>query len=188
MSINFYKLSKCAQNADLLGNEHESSKSLSQLVWSEASYAATMDKTDRRIAELLTEDGRASNKAIADALDLSPRLVGARIDSMIENREFRIAAVADVFAAGNDLVLAVGIAVRGRETLAVANDLAELDEVCAVNVVSGEFDLEALVLSADHETLRELVSDRFSAIPGIDHISPALGLELFKFESTWSKF
>ncbi|MCA9510126.1 MAG: Lrp/AsnC family transcriptional regulator [Myxococcota bacterium] len=147
-----------------------------------------MDDTDRRIAELLREDGRASHRAIADALGLSPRAVGARIDAMLERREVRVAAVADVFEAGNDLVLAVGLSVRGRPTLEVAEELAALDEVCAVNVVSGEFDLEVLILSADHDTLRELVAQRLSSIDGIERLSPALGLELFKFESAWSRF
>jgi DNA-binding Lrp family transcriptional regulator len=147
-----------------------------------------MDETDQRIADLLHEDGRASNRAIADALDLSPRLVGSRIDSMLEKRELRIAAVADIFEAGHDLVLAVGLAVRGRATLEVAEELAALEEICAVNIVSGEFDLEVLILSADHDTLREFVSTRLSSIRGIESLSPALGLELFKFESTWSNF
>ncbi|MEZ4282781.1 MAG: AsnC family transcriptional regulator [Myxococcota bacterium] len=147
-----------------------------------------MDETDRRIADFLREDGRATHRAIADALGLSPRLVGSRIDSMIERRELRIAAIADVFGAGNDLLLAVGIAVRGRPTLEVAEELAAIEEVCAVNVVSGEFDIEVLILSADHETLRDCFTNRVSAIRGIERISPALGLELFKFESTWSRF
>jgi Lrp/AsnC family transcriptional regulator for asnA, asnC and gidA len=147
-----------------------------------------MDETDRRIADLLGEDGRASHRAIADALGLSPRLVASRIDSMLEKRILKIAAVADVFAAGNDLVLAVGVAVRGRATLDVAEELAALEEVCAVNVVSGEFDLEVLILSADHETLREFVANRVSSIRGIESLSPALSLELFKFESTWARF
>lgn len=153
-----------------------------------ATLTSKMDETDRRIADLLREDGRASNRAIADALGLSPRLVGSRIDSMIERRELRIAAIADIFGAGNDLLLAVGLSVRGRPTLEVAEELAALDEVCAVNVVSGEFDVEVLILSADHETLREFVSTRVSSIRGIESVSPALSLELFKFESTWSKF
>ncbi len=147
-----------------------------------------MDDTDRRIAELLREDGRASHRAIAEALGLSARLVGSRIDAMIRRRELRIAAVADLFEAGNDLVLAVGLAVRGRPTRDVAEELAALEEVVAVNVVSGEFDLEVLILSADHGTLRDFVSQRLSSIQGIERLSPALGLELFKFESTWSRF
>ena len=147
-----------------------------------------MDETDRRIADFLNEDGRASNRAIGEALGLSPRLVGARIDSMLDRRELRIAAVADVFEAGNDLMLAVGLSVRGRPTLEVAEELGEIEEVCAVNVVSGEFDLEVLILSADHETLREFVATRLSSIRGIERLSPALALELFKFESAWSRF
>ena len=146
-----------------------------------------MDDTDRRIADFLRTDGRASHRAIADALGLSPRLVGSRIESMLRNRELAIAAVADVFEAGNDLVLAVGVAVRGRATLEVAEELAALEDVVAVNAVSGEFDLEALIISADHETLREFVATRVSSIRGIERLSPALGLELFKFESTWTR-
>lgn len=147
-----------------------------------------MDRTDQRIVELLRRDGRTSNRALAEALDLSPRAVSNRIDGMLERRELRISAVTDLFEAGNDLVLAVGVAVRGRATLDVAEELAEFDEVCAVNVVSGEFDVEVLLLSADHETLRDFVSTRLSSIEGIERLSPALGLELFKFESTWSRF
>ncbi len=147
-----------------------------------------MDETDQRIAEHLSRDGRASHRAIADALDLSARMVGSRIEAMIERRELAVTAVADVFEAGNDLVLAVGIAVRGRATREVAQELAALDEVCAVNVVSGEFDLEALILSADHGTLREFIATRVASIRGIERLTPALGLELFKFESTWSTF
>ncbi len=147
-----------------------------------------MDRTDERIIEVLREDGRASNRAIAEALDLSARVVSSRVDGMVERRELRVTAVADLFEAGNDLVLAVGVAVRGRATLAVAEELARLEAVCAVNVVSGEFDLEVLLLSADHETLRDFVSNRLSSIDGIDRLSPALGLELFKFESAWSRF
>jgi DNA-binding Lrp family transcriptional regulator len=147
-----------------------------------------MDATDQAILEVLDGDGRASHRAIAEALGLSPRIVSARIEGMLERREMRVAAVADVFEAGNDLVLAVGVAVRGRATIDVAEELAGLAEVCAVNVVTGEWDLEVLVLAADHEALRDLVSTRLSAIDGIERLSPALGLELFKFESTWSRF
>ncbi len=147
-----------------------------------------MDRTDERIIEVLRGDGRASHRAIADALDLSPRVVSARIDGRVARRELRITAVADLFEAGNDLVLAVGIAIRGRATRDVAAELARLDEVCAVNVVSGEFDLEVLLLSKDHETLRDFVSTHLSSIEGIERLSPALGLELFKFESSWSRF
>ena len=137
-----------------------------------------MDETDRRIAEFLSQDGRASNRAIADALGLSPRLVGARIDSMLERRELRIAAIADIFGAGNDLLLAVGVSVLGRPTLEVAEELAALDEVCAVNIVSGEFDIEVLILSADHDRVRTVLVQHAASAPndlgwGVD-LAPGL--------------
>lgn len=141
-----------------------------------------MDELDQRIAGLLRQDGRRSYRAIGEELGVSPRLVGNRVGAMVESGQIQFAAIADVFAAGNDLMLAVGMAVSGRPTAAVAEELAQFDEVCAVNVVSGEMDLEVLILSQDHESLREFVGSRLASIEGIQRMSPSLTLEVFKFD------
>lgn len=141
-----------------------------------------MDSLDHKIAEILRQDGRRSYRAIGAELGVSPRLVGTRVSSMVESGEIQFAAIADVFAAGNDLMLAVGLAISGRSTAAVAEELAAFDEVCAVNIVSGEMDLEVLILSQDHESLREFVGTRLASIAGIQRLSPSLTLEVFKFD------
>ena len=141
-----------------------------------------MDNLDHQIAEILRQDGRRSYRAIGTELGVSPRLVGTRVSAMVESGELEFAAIADVFAAGNDLMLAVGLAISGRATAAVAEELAAFDEVCAVNIVSGEMDLEVLILSQDHESLREFVGTRLARITGIQRLSPSLTLEVFKFD------
>ena len=141
-----------------------------------------MDELDRQIAEILRIDGRRSYRAIGEALGVSARLVGTRVGSLVESGQIKFAAVADVFAAGNDLMLAVGLAISGRSTADVAEELARFDEVCAVNIVSGEMDLEVLILSQDHESLREFVGSRLAQIEGIQRLSPSLTLEVFKFD------
>jgi len=82
----------------------------------------------------------------------------------------------------DDLILALGLSISGRSTSDVAEELARFDEVCAVNIVSGEMDLEVLILSEDHESLREFVGTRLAGIAGIRQLSPSLTLEVFKFD------
>ncbi len=147
-----------------------------------------MDEIDLAIADELKAEGRATSRAIATKLGLSARNVSTRIDAMFANQELRVAAVADIFAAGNDLMLAIGVTVSGRPALDVARELSAFPDVCAVNVVSGEADLEILVLSRDHETLREFVSTQLAQVEGVSRLAPALTLEVFKFTTEWAPF
>lgn len=146
-----------------------------------------MDELDERIAAELSRNGRASNRALADALGVSPRIVGARIAEMVSARTLRVATVADIFAAGNDLMLAIGVGVSGRAAMEVAEELAAFERVCAVNVVNGEFDLEILILCEDHDALRTFVGTELASVAGVGRLAPAVTLEVFKFESTWAR-
>ncbi len=147
-----------------------------------------MDELDERIAEALSRNGRASNRAVAEELGVSPRVVGARISDMVRERKLRVATVADIFAAGNDLMLAIGVGVAGRPTMEVAEELSSFERVCAVNVVNGEFDLEILILCEDHDELRNFVGTELASVDGVGRLSAAITLEVFKFESTWARF
>jgi len=147
-----------------------------------------MDALDERIAAELSRNGRATNRALADLLGVSPRVVGTRIAEMVRAQKLRVATVADIFAAGNDLMLAIGVGVAGRPTMEVAEELSAFERVCAVNVVNGEFDLEILMLCEDHEDLRTFVGSELASVRGVGRLAPAITLEVFKFESTWARF
>ena len=103
-----------------------------------------LDDIDRHIIAALKVDGRATNQKIARSLKISPATVGARIRRLENVNAMRVVAVTDFAALGYRVLLAVGIEVQGRAAEEVAQDLAALEEVFAVHLVTGARDLEIL--------------------------------------------
>ena len=87
------------------------------------------DEIDRRIIELLQQDGRMSIQEIAGQVSITSSAVRKRIQRLEDANVMRIVAVTDFNAAGFDLLLAIAIEVENRPSEEVANELAE--EVCA---------------------------------------------------------
>ena len=112
-----------------------------------------LDEIDRHIIAALKADGRATNQKIARSLKISPATVGARIRRLENVNAMRVVAVTDFAALGYKVLLAVGIEVQGRAAEEVAKELAALEEVFAVHLVTGARDIEILVALHDLEEL-----------------------------------
>ncbi len=115
-----------------------------------------LDEVDRHIIAALQVDGRATNQRIARSLKISPATVGARIRRLENVNAMRVVAVTDFAALGYQVLLAVGIEVQGRAAEEVAEELAALEEVFAVHLVTGARDIEILVALHDLDELEGL--------------------------------
>jgi DNA-binding Lrp family transcriptional regulator len=138
---------------------------------------------DARIVSLLAEDGRRSNRDIARITGIAERQVAARIRRLLDGDRLRIVAVVDVFGAGFEFMLSIGIEVSGRPPADVATQLANMPEVLSVVLMSGEYDIEIVLVARDQEALARFVQDRLGRVAGIRRLAPALRLEVFKFQS-----
>jgi DNA-binding Lrp family transcriptional regulator len=147
-----------------------------------------LDEIDRRIIALLRQDGRVSNRQLARSLEVSEATIRTRIRRMGETKTMKIVAITDIFAAGHELLLQVGVRVAERSAREVAAELARLPEVLAVTLVSGVQDIEALVVAESPEALRALLTDRLARIKGIRRLDPALALDVLKYETDWAPF
>ena len=141
------------------------------------------DALDERIIALLRKDGRMPARDIAEAADASPATVRKRIRAMEEAGFMRVVAVRDFAAAGFDLLLAIGIQVEGRSAEAVGVEIAALPEVFAVNLTTGPNDLEILVAAQSFEQLAAFLHEEVSQIGGIGRLTPALTVDVHKYES-----
>lgn len=135
---------------------------------------------DRRIVALLAEDGRRSNRDIARITGIPERNVAVRIRTLLSGDRLRIVAVADVFGAGFEFMLSIGIEVSGRPPAEVAAQLAAFPEVLTVVLMSGEYDIEILVVARDQPALGRFVQERLGHIAGIRRLAPSLRLEVYK--------
>jgi len=100
---------------------------------------------DNSIIAILKKDGRTSNQKIADELGVTTSMVATRIRRMEQTKAMKIVAVSDFSAFDYNVLLPIGVDVKGRRANDVANDIAKLDEVASVQLVAGKHNIEILV-------------------------------------------
>jgi Lrp/AsnC family transcriptional regulator for asnA, asnC and gidA len=140
------------------------------------------DATDRSIVELLRQNGRATNQQIAETLGLTATTVSSRIKRMEDANQLRVVAVSDFAAHGFNFLMEVAIEVDGRPASEVAEELARFPEVFAVHLVTGRYDIDMLVALKDFDDLSHLLLDKFSKIAGIRSMTPAIVVDIIKYQ------
>jgi Lrp/AsnC family transcriptional regulator for asnA, asnC and gidA len=141
-----------------------------------------LDEVDRHIIAALKADGRATNQKIARSLHISPATVGARIRRLENMNAMRVVAVTDFAALGYKVLLAVGIEVQGRAAEEVARELAALEEVFAVHMVTGARDIEILVVLHDLEELETFLLRDIAKIRGIGTLAAGIAADVIKYD------
>jgi Lrp/AsnC family transcriptional regulator, leucine-responsive regulatory protein len=141
-----------------------------------------LDDIDRRIIAALKADGRATNQRIARALKIAPATVSARIRRLEDINAMRVVAVTDFSALGYRVLIAVGIEVQGRPAEEVAKDLATLDEVFAVHLVTGARDIEILVALRDIDEIQAFLLRDIAKVRGIRSLTAGIAADILKYE------
>jgi len=146
------------------------------------SGAVSLDAVDKGIIEILTANGRATNQEIATKLSVTPATVSSRLTRMEEQRVMKVVAVTDFAAHGYQILLAIGVRVKGRAVSDVAHDLAALPEVFSLNIMHGSYDIEMLVVLHEFDEARVFLNDHVSPIKGIDELNAGIAADIKKFE------
>lgn len=144
-----------------------------------------LDDIDHQIIEMLQIDGRMSIRDIADKIQSTPAIVRNRMQRMTDADAMRVVAVTDFKAAGYELMLAIGVEVEHRSAELVGLDLAKFDEVFSVNMTTGVHDLDILVAARNFDELAFFVHDKFPQIEGVAKLTPAITVDVLRYESGW---
>lgn len=137
---------------------------------------------DFQIIEILKKDGRASNQSIADKLGVTTSMVATRIRRMEQAGLMKIVMVTDFTTFDYNVLLPIGVDVKGRPANDVADDLALLEEVTSVQLVSGKHDIEILVTLQSMEQMPELLLNKLSQIGGVRSINPSFAVDIIKYD------
>jgi Lrp/AsnC family transcriptional regulator for asnA, asnC and gidA len=146
--------------------------------------STTLDEVSKAIIEQLQQDGRRSYAAIGKVVGLSEAAVRQRVQRLIDSGVMQVVAVTDPTELGFARQAMVGVKVTG-ELDAVADALAELDEVDYVVITAGSHDLLAEVVCESDEHLLELISGRIRTIPGVVGTETFMYLKLRKQTYSW---
>jgi len=137
---------------------------------------------DRKIIAILKKDGRTSNQKIADALGVTTSVVATRIRRMESEKAMKVVAVSDFSAFDYNVLLLIGVDVKGRRADEVAQDLAKIEDVLVVHLVTGRHDIEILVTLQRVDQAQDLLLNKISKVPGVRGLDSSIAVDILKYE------
>jgi Lrp/AsnC family transcriptional regulator, regulator for asnA, asnC and gidA len=149
-----------------------------------SSNGSPLDDLSKAIIEQLQQDGRRAYAAIGKVVGLSEAAVRQRVQRLLDQGAMQIVAVTDPLELGFHRQAMVGIKAEGQLD-AIADELAEMDEIDYVVITAGSFDLLAEVVCESDEHLLEVLSQRIRSIPGVKVTETFVYLKLRKQTYSW---
>ena len=143
-----------------------------------------MDKTDRKILQVLQADARASLQEISQAVGLSSTPCWGRIKKMEEAgviEGYTIRLNAQAIGLGDTVMVQVTLDSHSDNTLEKFGEtLASIPEVIEAYLVSGEYDYLLRVAVKDTKDYERLLRERLYRIKGIRHSKSSFVLRTLK--------
>jgi Lrp/AsnC family transcriptional regulator for asnA, asnC and gidA len=133
-----------------------------------------IDAIDKKISDLLIEDGRMSCSKIAARIgDISERAVRYRIDRLIKNGVISIHGNVNAEGLGLAVFADVFIEVEPSLVLSIAKELAAFESISYVACSTGQNDISIQVFAQNNNELFNFVTETIAKIPGVrkTHIS-----------------
>ena len=148
------------------------------------STASGMNRTDRRLLEILQRDGRLTNLELASRVNLSPSACLRRVRALEEAGVIRsYAALLDAKRVGLGLLAFVNVKLekRGRmPTDAFARAVKDWPEVLACHALTGDMDYLLRVQVADLDHFSRFVMESLLKHPGVLDVKSSFVLEEVK--------
>ncbi|MDD1743958.1 MAG: Lrp/AsnC family transcriptional regulator [Methanomassiliicoccales archaeon] len=130
-----------------------------------------LDEKDLAILGILKKDSRRSTKAIATELEMPRATVHERIKRMVEKGIIKGFTVKiDHAKMGRPITAFILISFLPEPTISqrnLAQDIAMMDGVQEVHLISGEYDILVKVRGASMESIGSLVIDRIRMLRGV---------------------
>jgi Lrp/AsnC family leucine-responsive transcriptional regulator len=135
----------------------------------------TLDRFDRRILEVLQQDGRISNQDLADRIGLSPSPCLRRVRALEESGIIAgYRAMLDARKLGLSLIAFVSISMDRHTPERFANfdaTVAALPEVLECSLITGrDADYQLKVIVRDMEAFQELLLNKITRIDGVSGV------------------
>ncbi|MFC7322786.1 Lrp/AsnC family transcriptional regulator [Halobacillus campisalis] len=142
------------------------------------------DETDKRILELLVDDGRMSYADIGKKLNLSRVAVRSRVNQLIDNGIIeKFTAVVNSEKVGKEVSAFFEVDCEPRALVEVAENLANNPYVASCYQMTGPSTLHMHVLVSDFPELESFINKELYALEGITRVESHILLRRFKSRS-----
>jgi Lrp/AsnC family transcriptional regulator, regulator for asnA, asnC and gidA len=145
-----------------------------------------LDATERRMVELLQQDGRRSVTELARRLRISQVTARRKLKGLLESGVIRIVATVDPFDVGYETPVIIGLKVVRSQLDAVAERLSRLPQVRYVGASTGRVDLIVEVVTRTNQDLASFLLDELAQIDGITDSETNLIVRIYKQSWDWA--
>jgi Lrp/AsnC family transcriptional regulator for asnA, asnC and gidA len=126
-----------------------------------------MDSINRKLIQLLQEDGRQSNKALASNLGISHATVQRRIKNLVKGGVIQFSTLINPNVFGSPLGVVVALAVTQRELDTVIQTLATHRNTSIVAHTAGRFNVLSLSLFSNFDELCDFILNVLTPMDGV---------------------
>lgn len=145
-----------------------------------------IDPIDKKIVDLLTEDGRMSCADIAKSIgNITERAVRYRLKRLLDSKVITVSAIVEPKHIGYPIVADVFIEVEPGMVLELARRLAEYETITYVACSTGERDISIQIVARNNQDLYEFVAEVIGRIPGVRKTTTSLVPIIIKDDAFW---
>lgn len=146
-----------------------------------------LDALDHKIVDKLARDARVSNRAIAADLGVTEGTIRTRIKRLQNAGLIQFTVVTDFRMAGSPNLCMLGIGADPVRVPELAERLREIPEISCVVLMLGRYNLLAMGLFTNVETLNEVVTERIRNLPGVQRVQTSISVHNLKYEAGVAK-
>ncbi len=151
-----------------------------------------MDNLDRAIIDILRGDGRVSNSEIGRRIGVSEGTIRRRLRNLIDGDMIDVRVMVDPKGRARSHRSVVGIIADPRCVDAVLEQVGQFEEVTFAAITTGRYDLIVFVGVDSPERLREFLTARLGAVPGVERTETSVvltdaGYGLDSFPDDWRR-
>ncbi|MCL4429130.1 MAG: Lrp/AsnC family transcriptional regulator [Chloroflexi bacterium] len=144
----------------------------------------TLDDLDKRILEILQQDGRISFADLSRKLDIAEATIRFRVKRLEDNRVItRFAALIDPSKVGFGVSGAILLKIEPAYLEEVCNQLTAFNETVYLFQSTGEYDVVSVIFAHDMAHLNDVVK-RTKMIEGVKDARVSVTTRFLKIDST----
>lgn len=144
-----------------------------------------LDLFERRIIDLLQEDGRMSTKELARRAGCSEVTARRKLRRLTGDGIVQIVAGVDPFQIGYESPVIIGLKIDRTRIDEIAATLCEHPAIRYLGAATGSYDLLIEVVAASNHELAEFLLGYLASIPGIHDTDTSLILRIYKQSWKW---
>ena len=151
-----------------------------------ASTHRQLDSTERRMVELLQEDGRLSVAELARELSVTEVTARRKLKRLLTDGVMRVVATVDPFDVGYETPVIIGLKVERGKLDAVASAISRYPQVRYVGASTGRVDLIVEIVTQTNQDLADFLMNELQAIDGITDSETNLIVRIYKQSWDWA--